>query len=258
MRFFQFSKKQVRVIAIVIAATLVIGTLGMVIGVTGVAVKSGGTQTDVQAEQEKTDEGSSKTESKAKDAGGAEEARTAASASDASDSASSDSGEVQANNESAPMQKASADPESAVPNASLAPDTITCSVSVNCSNISNNIDKIDRSKRSLVPSDGTIMPRVNVSLPVGATAFDALLAATSQQGVHMEYTGSAAAKTVYIEGIGNIYQFDCGSTSGWLYAINGSYKGVGMSAQTLSDGDAVELKYTLDLGTDLGAPGALQ
>ena len=25
----------------------------------------------------------------------------------------------------------------------------------------------------------------------------------------------------YVEGIGNLYEFDCGSESGWMYKVNG-------------------------------------
>ena len=50
--------------------------------------------------------------------------------------------------------------------------------------------------------------------------------------------------SVYIEGINNIYEFDCGELSGWLYKVNNESPGVGCSLYKLKDGDVVEWIYT--------------
>ena len=55
---------------------------------------------------------------------------------------------------------------------------------------------------------------------------------------------------VYVEGIGNLYAFDGGELSGWVYAVNGIFPEVSASAYTLADGDTVEWMYTCDLGRD--------
>ena len=64
---------------------------------------------------------------------------------------------------------------------------------------------------------------------------------------------ASAYDSVYIEGIGNIYEFDCGPQSGWMFSVNGIYPGLGCSAYTLADDDVILFNYTCDLGADLGA-----
>ena len=58
--------------------------------------------------------------------------------------------------------------------------------------------------------------------------------------------------TAYVEGIGNLYEFDCGEGSGWMYRVNGNYPNFGCSRYILQDGDTVEFRYTCDLGADIG------
>ena len=62
---------------------------------------------------------------------------------------------------------------------------------------------------------------------------------------------SGAAGMMYIHGIGNIYEFDFGELSGWLYSVNGETFSVGVDQYALTPGDQVELRYTLELGKDL-------
>jgi hypothetical protein len=240
LKFFQFTKKQIRIIAIIIAAVMILGTVGLFIGVNVTAKE----QSAPASEQDKD----AKAEAKAESIGEGEKLAEAseADAEGAGGGANSEGGSAPAPASGSPVT------------AQAEPGVISCTVLVNCANIAKNLDKLDPSKRSLIPEGGNILSKTTVQLPAGATAFDALLAATGQKGIHMEYSGSPLAKTAYIEGIGNIYQFDCGPLSGWLYAVNGSYVGVGMSSYSLNNGDAVELRYTLDLGADLGASGVRQ
>jgi hypothetical protein len=58
---------------------------------------------------------------------------------------------------------------------------------------------------------------------------------------------------VYVSGINNLFEFDHGAESGWIYAVNGEYQNVGCGSYILKDRDYVEWHYTLDLGRDLGA-----
>ena len=57
----------------------------------------------------------------------------------------------------------------------------------------------------------------------------------------------------YIEGINNLYEFDCGSESGWMYKVNGWFPNYGCSAYPLKDGDVIVWCYTCNgLGADVG------
>ena len=57
----------------------------------------------------------------------------------------------------------------------------------------------------------------------------------------------------YVQGINNLFEFDDGPESGWLYSVNGKYQSAGCGSYALAGGDRVEWHYTLDLGKDLGA-----
>ena len=59
--------------------------------------------------------------------------------------------------------------------------------------------------------------------------------------------------SAYVEGINNLYEFDVGSLSGWMYNVNGWYPNYGCSRYQVKDGDVVEWCYTCDLGEDLGS-----
>lgn len=58
----------------------------------------------------------------------------------------------------------------------------------------------------------------------------------------------------YVAGINNLYEFDKGSESGWLYRVNGVFPSYGAAQYTLKVGDTIEWMYTEDLGHDVGAP----
>ena len=64
---------------------------------------------------------------------------------------------------------------------------------------------------------------------------------------------SGVGTMVYCQGINNLFEFDNGAESGWLYSVNGEFQSVSCGAYILKDGDYVEWRYTLDLGKDVGA-----
>jgi hypothetical protein len=74
-----------------------------------------------------------------------------------------------------------------------------------------------------------------------------------EEKIHFEYVDASAYDSVYIEGIGNLYEFDCGPQSGWMYSVNDIHPGLGCSAYTLADGDVIQFLYTCDMGADIGA-----
>ena len=76
--------------------------------------------------------------------------------------------------------------------------------------------------------------------------------------MHFEYVYARAYESAYIEGINNLYEFDCGELSGWIYSVNGDYPSYGCALYKLKDGDAVMWQYTCDLGADIGAEGVDQ
>ena len=130
---------------------------------------------------------------------------------------------------------------------------LTCTLEIRCDTLLGNLDKLTEGKAALVPENGILLPVTEVEFTGGNSVFDVFRQTLKNQKIHFEYVDASAYDSVYIEGIGNLYEFDCGPQSGWMYSVNGTYPGLGCSGYTLADGDVIVFSYTLDLGADLGA-----
>lgn len=127
-----------------------------------------------------------------------------------------------------------------------------CTLSVDCLTILDNMDKFNKDKLSVLPEDGIIYKERKVIFYEGETVFDVLNREMKKNRIHMEFEKTPMYNSNYIEGIGNIYEFDCGELSGWTYSVNGWYPNYGCSRYKLSDGDKIQWRYTCDLGRDVG------
>lgn len=129
---------------------------------------------------------------------------------------------------------------------------LTCTLSVRCDTMLNNISWLDKEKVDLVPKDGVIFAENTVTFYEGESVFDLLLREMKQNKIHLEFENTPIYNSAYIEGIANIYEFDCGELSGWMYKVNGWFPNYGCSRYQLMSGDKVEWVYTCDLGADVG------
>ena len=130
---------------------------------------------------------------------------------------------------------------------------LTCTLEIRCDTLLTQLDKVPAEKVSLVPEDGIMLAATEVEFTGGESVFDVFRKVLREEKIHFEYVDASAYDSVYIEGIGNIYEFDCGPQSGWMFSVNDVYPGLGCSACTLADGDVIVFHYTCDLGADLGA-----
>ena len=154
----------------------------------------------------------------------------------------------------APAQQsaAQAQPEPAVPAPENAAQS-SCTLSISCAAILEHMDWLAEEKRELVPADGWLLKPVTVIFREGESVFDMLQRVCKEQRLHMEFEDTPIYNSAYIEGIGNLYEFDCGELSGWKYRVNGWFPNYGCSQYQLQDGDTIEWVYTCDLGADVGA-----
>ena len=129
---------------------------------------------------------------------------------------------------------------------------LTCTLLVECSTILNNMGDLKEGKESLVPADGVIFGPSTVTFYEGESVYDVLLREMQNNRIHMESVFTAMYNSAYVEGINNLYEFDCGRWSGWMYCVNGWYPNYGCSRYQVQDGDVIEWHYTCDLGRDLG------
>lgn len=128
-------------------------------------------------------------------------------------------------------------------------------MTIRCDTILNNLSDLTPGKAEFVPSDGVILPTVQIAFSDGETVFDVLVRICEKMSIQLEYSWTPMYGTYYIEGINNLYEFDCGGQSGWMYKVNGWFPNYGVSAYELSAGDQIVFAYTCKgLGTDVGAP----
>ena len=129
---------------------------------------------------------------------------------------------------------------------------LTCTFSISCATILDNMDSLDSNKVELVPDDGWILKPQKVVFNEGESVYDLLVRICKDNNIHLESSWTPMYNSAYIEGINNLYEFDCGSLSGWMYSVNDWFPNYGCSRYELKQGDVVEWEYTCSLGYDIG------
>lgn len=130
----------------------------------------------------------------------------------------------------------------------------TCTIEVRCDTILDNMGDLAPGKISCVPGNGVILAASTVRFAQGDTVLDVLKAASSATGLQLEYSYTPGYGSYYVEGINNLYEFDCGNESGWMYKVNGWFPNYGCSEYQVRDGDVIVWCYTCKgYGADLGA-----
>ncbi len=137
-------------------------------------------------------------------------------------------------------------------NAVITDKEFTCTLSVRCDTILQNIGWLDKEKVDFVPKDGIIFAEKTVTFYEGESVFNLLMREMKRNKIHLEFENLPIYNSAYIEGIGNLYEFDCGELSGWMYKVNDWFPNYGCSRYQLKAGDMIEWVYTSDLGKDVG------
>lgn len=120
-----------------------------------------------------------------------------------------------------------------------------CSLTVTCSEVFSHMDKLSESASRVIPPGGMIL-QGNYEYKQGDTAFDVLKRACAEKKIHLDYVFTPIFGTYYIRGIHNLYEFECGDESGWMYLVNGKEPGVGCSQYKVSKGDWLRFEYTCE------------
>lgn len=98
------------------------------------------------------------------------------------------------------------------------------------------------------PNGKTYLKKTSYTMGENETAYSLL----KKTGLEVKSTTEYQYSGVYIESIEGLGEFDEGSTSGWMYKVNGEFPDYSSSLYALSDGDYVEWIYTRELGSDVG------
>ncbi len=126
----------------------------------------------------------------------------------------------------------------------------TCTLSVGCHSVFEHLDWLAEGKAEILPDDGWIFPETQVAYTPGESVFDLLQREMKTAGIPMEFSETPMYQSVYIEGISNLYEFDCGELSGWLYLVNGEQFSYGASRRQVEAGDKIQWVYTCDRGLE--------
>lgn len=129
-----------------------------------------------------------------------------------------------------------------------------CTIEICCDTILDNTENLNPAKKSYVPENGIILEKTQIAFTEGETVFDVLCRICDEAEIQLEYSWTPIYDSYYVEGINQIYEFDCGGQSGWLYKVNNQFPNYGCSGFEVSPQDEIVWIYTCEgLGTDVGA-----
>lgn len=126
----------------------------------------------------------------------------------------------------------------------------TCTFVIECKTILDNKDKLKKGLEKYVPDNGMIYSGT-VGFDSGESVYDILRRICDENSIQMEASYTPAFSSYYIEGINNLYEFDCGQGSGWMYSVNGVFLNYGCSSYKPVNNDKITFRYTCELGNDL-------
>ena len=126
-------------------------------------------------------------------------------------------------------------------------------IEIRCDTILKNMGELNPGKAEFVPSNGIILPMVEVPFYENETVFEVLNRICKKANIQIEYSWTPLYGSYYIEGINHLYEFDCGEQSGWMYKVNEWFPNYGCSSYYVKDGDVIVWCYTCKgLGLDVG------
>ncbi|RDY27867.1 DUF4430 domain-containing protein [Romboutsia weinsteinii] len=96
-----------------------------------------------------------------------------------------------------------------------------------------------------------ILKDYEIYVKEGTSSYEGLAIACKENKIQISAKGTG--KSVYVDGINNLYEFDEGAESGWLYRVNDEFPDKSSGATVLEDGDKLDWLYTKDLGKDWGS-----
>lgn len=119
----------------------------------------------------------------------------------------------------------------------------TCTLTIECTAVLDNMSSLKAGHEKYVPDDGYILSNKKMTVSKGDTVYDVLKEACSENGIRL--TASNSTFGIYVSGINNIDEKDCGKNSGWTYWVNGSMPMVTCGKYTVNNGDEIKFSYVV-------------
>lgn len=119
----------------------------------------------------------------------------------------------------------------------------TCTLTIECTAVLDNMSSLKAGHKKYVPDDGYILSNKKMTVSKGDTVYDVLKEACSENGIRL--TASNSTFGIYVSGINNIDEKDCGKNSGWTYWVNGNMPMVTCGKYTVNNGDEIKFSYVV-------------
>lgn len=119
--------------------------------------------------------------------------------------------------------------------------TVTCTITVECKNIHKHMSQLKSGHERFVPNDGYIIHAESHTVDRGSTAYDVLKLACNAHGIRL--TARSTSYGVYVVGINNLDEKDCGGVSGWMYKVNGTAPLTSCGKYKMDNGDNLVFYY---------------
>ena len=105
------------------------------------------------------------------------------------------------------------------------------------------MDKLADGHEKYVPKSGYIIKNYTLKYRKGDTVYTVLQRTCRENDVKMwaKRTGYG----MYVVGINELDEKDCGGTSGWTYYVNGDFPMVSVDNYDLRGGESIEFKYVV-------------
>lgn len=119
----------------------------------------------------------------------------------------------------------------------------TCTLTIECTAVLDNMSSLKAGHEKYVPDDGYILSNKKMTVSKGDTVYDVLKEACFENGIRL--TASNSTFGIYVSGINNIDEKDCGKNSGWTYWVNGNMPMVTCGKYTVNNGDEIKFSYVV-------------
>lgn len=126
------------------------------------------------------------------------------------------------------------------------PSQPTVHFEIQCKAILDRQDLWREGIEEIVPKSG-IFYSGSCSFHEGETVYDLLKRVCQEKDIALDCSYTPIYGSYYVRGIGNLYEFDCGSESGWKYMVNGVMPGMSASQYTLQNQDKIVFVYQYEL-----------
>ena len=122
-------------------------------------------------------------------------------------------------------------------------DKSKCQLSVECKAVLNHMDDLADGHAEFVPKSGYILGSTPIKYEDGDTVYSVLKRACRENGIKL--TAKMTGYGMYVVGLNNIDEKDCGGTSGWTYYVDGEFPMVACDKYELHGGEKIEFIYVV-------------